>query len=142
MPGGRAQSFGTLVTGPTACAPHERCQVWVLPQSRWLWLTRPRCYPSPSLCSATNVAVAKAMAAMQAAAAAGDDAAYEAASKDLEKAIVTIFVQVRGAAIPPRHPHPPLIPPPHQSPSQQRRGLITGLAAAAQTQLGPSTTFE
>ncbi|PSC73557.1 Fe-assimilating 1 [Micractinium conductrix] len=60
----RATSFGTLTTGPDGVCT-----------------------------AATNVAVAKAMAAMQAAAAAGDDAAYEAASKDLEKAIVTIFVQ-------------------------------------------------
>ncbi|PSC73808.1 iron starvation induced [Micractinium conductrix] len=60
----RATSFGTLTTGPDGVCT-----------------------------AATNVATAQALAAMQAAAAAGDVAAYETASKELKKAVVTIYVQ-------------------------------------------------
>ena len=47
-------------------------------------------------CSATNKQAAEAFTALHAASVAGDEAAYAAATKTLEKAIVTIFAQVGG----------------------------------------------
>ena len=49
-------------------------------------------------CSATNKEAAGAFTALHAAAVAGDEAAYASATKQLEKAIITIFAQV-GAGL-------------------------------------------
>lgn len=50
--------------------------------------------------SATNVAAGQALSALQAAALAGNSTGFAAATKDLEKAIVTIWAQARPAAPP------------------------------------------
>lgn len=59
--------------------------------------TTPRSPPSRPR-SASNVAVAQALSALQAAALAGNSTAYAAATKDLEKALVTIYTQAGSAA--------------------------------------------
>lgn len=57
--------------------------------------------PDGTCTAAANVAVAEALKKLQAAAKAGDTAAYSAAARDLDKAVVVIFTQVGGG----RKPH-------------------------------------